>query len=78
VDHPGTGDLALDQGVRRGGGAFCDEALAGAKDNREDQQAVLVDQPSVGQGARELPAAVHLQFPAGPVLERRHGVDDIG
>lgn len=43
VNHAGAGDLAVEQGVRRGGGAVREEALAGADDDGEDQQAVLVE-----------------------------------
>ena len=78
VRHPGTGHLAVDQSKARGGRTVPEEAFAGADNDRKHQQVVLVDQSRVVQGACELPAAVNLQIPARFVLERLHGIDNVG
>src|SRR6266496_1593355 len=63
ADHDsGGGDLAVDELEPGGDGAVGEQAFARPDDEREDPQAVLVDQVVAQQRLDQVPAAMHLQL----------------
>jgi hypothetical protein len=61
-DDTGAGDLGVDNAERRRNTPLAKEPLAFAEDDREDQQAVLVDEAGVMQRAGQAAAPVDLKL----------------
>ena len=76
--HDGTGarDLGVDELERRRDRTIAEQALARPQYNREDPEAVLVDESEVVQRTSEQSAAVNLQLsprPRSSVLRLTNG-----